>query len=179
MTKMPDEQSNMAPDEGSECSRREEYGQDFESHLLEQYKLYVEMADRISARRLSTNQYFLAINTTLITALAVAVTVGLDRLKPAWAAVVSLAGIVLCYTWYRLVKSHDQLNTGKFAVIHEMEKQLPYPPYAVEWEKLGKGKNPTLYRPVSKVEATVPFVFIALYLVLLVWCVAASIPIGT
>ncbi len=30
---------------------KERYGEHYQSHLLEQYKLYVEMADRISARR--------------------------------------------------------------------------------------------------------------------------------
>ena len=30
---------------------REQYGANYDSHLLEQYKLYLEMADRISQRR--------------------------------------------------------------------------------------------------------------------------------
>ncbi len=34
--------------------------------LLEQYKLYVEMADRISARRGLTNSYFLTLNTGIV-----------------------------------------------------------------------------------------------------------------
>ena len=33
--------------------------------LLEQYKLYVEMADRISQRRQSANNYFLSVNILL------------------------------------------------------------------------------------------------------------------
>jgi hypothetical protein len=35
-------------------------------HLLEQYKLYIEMADRISSRRQSANSFFLSLNTTLV-----------------------------------------------------------------------------------------------------------------
>lgn len=31
------------------------------SHLVDQYKLYVEMADRISSRRASANSYFLSV----------------------------------------------------------------------------------------------------------------------
>ena len=34
--------------------------------LLEQYKLYVEMADRISARRGLTNSFFLTLNTGIV-----------------------------------------------------------------------------------------------------------------
>jgi hypothetical protein len=33
--------------------------------LLEQYKIYVEMADRISSRRALTNTFFLTINTAV------------------------------------------------------------------------------------------------------------------
>lgn len=41
------------------------------SALLEQYKLYVEMADRVSARRGSANTFFLTLNTTAVTAIGV------------------------------------------------------------------------------------------------------------
>src|SRR5256885_4461010 len=34
--------------------------------FLEQYKLYVEMADRISSRRLTANSFFLTINSAII-----------------------------------------------------------------------------------------------------------------
>jgi hypothetical protein len=36
------------------------------SHLLDQYKLYVEMADRISQRRTSANTYFLSVNSAIL-----------------------------------------------------------------------------------------------------------------
>lgn len=38
--------------------------------LLEQYKIYIGMADRISARRGSTNSFFLALNSSIFTAIA-------------------------------------------------------------------------------------------------------------
>ena len=40
----------------------EKYGEKYKEHLLEQYKLYVEMADRISGRRQTANSFFLSIN---------------------------------------------------------------------------------------------------------------------
>jgi hypothetical protein len=36
------------------------------SHLLDQYKLYVEMADRISQRRTTANSYFLSVNSAIL-----------------------------------------------------------------------------------------------------------------
>ena len=38
----------------------------YDAAVLEQYKLYVEMADRISARRGLTNTFFLTLNTTVV-----------------------------------------------------------------------------------------------------------------
>lgn len=45
----------------------EEYGTDYKHHILEQYKLYVEMSDRVSQRRASLNVFFISVNTFLIT----------------------------------------------------------------------------------------------------------------
>jgi hypothetical protein len=36
------------------------------SHLLDQYKMYVEMADRISQRRTTANNYFLSVNSAIL-----------------------------------------------------------------------------------------------------------------
>ena len=43
--------------------------QTYDGALLEQYKLYVEMADRVSARRGLTNSFFLTLNTSVVAAL--------------------------------------------------------------------------------------------------------------
>ncbi len=39
---------------------------DYQAHLLEQYKVYVGMADKISDRRQTANSYFLAVNSGLL-----------------------------------------------------------------------------------------------------------------
>ena len=44
----------------------EEYGEKYHEHLLEQYKLYVEMADRVSERRQTANNYLLTVNSILV-----------------------------------------------------------------------------------------------------------------
>ena len=49
-----------------ESVKKEQYGNDYSLHLLEIYKIYVEMTDRISTRRQSANSFFLSINTLLI-----------------------------------------------------------------------------------------------------------------
>ena len=34
-------------------------------------------------------------------------------------------GLIVCFIWYSLVDFSKDLNTAKFAVIHELENQLP------------------------------------------------------
>lgn len=44
----------------------EEYGEKYQDHLLAQYKLFVEMADRVSQRRDQSNRFYV----TFVSAIA-------------------------------------------------------------------------------------------------------------
>lgn len=46
------------------------YGDLYHQHLFDQYRLAGEKADRVSARRMQANTFFLAINTGLLTVFA-------------------------------------------------------------------------------------------------------------
>ena len=56
---------------------------------------------------------------------------------------ISIAGMLICYSWYRLIRSYKDLNSGKFKVVHEIVKLLPISPFDDEWEILGRGKDKT------------------------------------
>lgn len=144
---------------------KEVYGAEFEKHLFEQYKLYVEMADRISARRMLANSFFVGVHTALITAFTV-----LLKEKVLLPTLVGLAPflavILLCFVWWRVVHSYRQLNSGKFKVVHALEQMLPVAPYDAEWSALGGGKNRKLYLPLTHIENWVPVCFGVLYALL-------------
>lgn len=141
------------------------YGLEYEKHLFEQYKLYVEMADRISARRMLANSFFVSVHTALITAFTVLLKEGiLKRSIVGYAPFIAV--VLLCFVWWRIVLSYRQLNSGKFKVVHALEDRLPVAPYHAEWVALGSGKNPKLYRPLTHVENWVPLCFLLLYLFL-------------
>lgn len=134
------------------------------NHILEQYKLYVEMTDRISDRRQQANTYFLTINTVLVTLAAGFIEFAkLTGAESWWLLGVAAAGWTLCYTWYRLIESYKQMNSGRFKVIHELERCLPASVYDAEWEALGRGKDPSLYTPFTETEMKVPVIFGLLY----------------
>ena len=45
------------------------YGEKYDEHLLQQYLLYVQMADKISERRSLANTFFLTANTAILSAI--------------------------------------------------------------------------------------------------------------
>lgn len=146
---------------------KESYGAEYEKHRFEQYKLYVEMADRVSARRMLANSFFLGVHTALITAFTVMLNENiLSRSLVGYAPFFPV--ILLCFVWWRIVYSYRQLNSGKFKVIHALEQSLPVAPYDAEWVALGEGKAGKLYRPLTHVENWVPLCFGVLYLLLAV-----------
>lgn len=162
----------MTEENGSNPLRtnENEYGKDYKEHLLQQYKLYVEGADRVSSRRALSNTFFLSVNTALLSVDGLAASQAIKAITlPSFTflAVFTIGSVLLSITWYLILRSYDQLNTGKFEVIHKLERALPASLYAAEWTALGRGSQPKTYRPISKLEADVPLLFIAIYLALL------------
>ena len=144
----------------------EEYGLNYKDHLLNQYKIYVEATERISDRRQKANSFFLTINTILV-GFTSYIHIGRKDVIEFY-YLIGIAGMVLCYTWYRLILSYKGLNSGKFKVIQEIEKQLPLSIFYAEWERLGKGKDPKHYRTFTSIEARIPFVFFLLHLLVFI-----------
>jgi hypothetical protein len=129
--------------------------------ILEQYKLYVEMADRISARRALANAFFLSLNTATLTA---AGALWQSKSLTSWLLVLPL-GLLLVQNaaWFWLVRSYRQLNTAKYVVIGMLEERLPASPYwRAEWKALGEGRDKALYWPLTHLEQWLPVTLAAL-----------------
>lgn len=152
----------------------QEYGEKFRDHYFEQYKLYLEMTDRVSARRVLANAFFLTLHTSLIALFGVLYKEGIKELR-LWMLIPLIGVELLCYSWWAIVRSYRLLNEGKFEVIHKMELNLPCSPYKIEWDVLGQGENPKKYRPITYVENWIPILFGLIYFVLS--CVQA-LPVG-
>lgn len=136
----------------------------YQNHLIEQYKLYVEMADRISNRRGVTNTFFATLNTAFLTAL-----VGFIKNDISNIFILLIAGILICIVWAVLLRSYRNLNSAKFMIIGLFEERLPASPYwRAEWQALGKGKDWKKHIPLGPIETYVPLIFAILYLLLLI-----------
>ena len=148
----------------------EEYdsNQTYQNHLIEQYKLYVQMADQISARRQTASSFFFSINTAILVFIGYVQSADEQAPLMEFRWLVAIAGVALCYMWYRLIKSYRDLNSAKFAVIQEIERRLPLSPYDAEWQAIGRGENATLYLPFTHIEIGIPWVFMGLHTLVIV-----------
>lgn len=133
--------------------------------LVEQYKIYVEMADRVSSRRNLTNTFFLTLNSAAFTVIGLFMgrqsTIALSK---AWLVLPFIALLIQCLAWYWLIRSYRQLNTAKFQVIGALEERLPASPYwRAEWFALGEGTDKSKYWPLTHLEQWVPLLFALIY----------------
>jgi hypothetical protein len=143
----------------------EQYGEKFRDHYLEIYKIYVGTTDKISERRQIANSFFLSINTAIIGLVSYLQAGSNTNPILGFYSLVSTAGIIICYMWYRLILSYKQINSGKFKVIHQIEDHLPLSPHEAEWEILGRGKDSKKYLPFTHIEILVPWIFFGLHAV--------------
>ncbi len=142
-------------------------GEKFRAAILEQYKIYVEMADRISARRSLHNTFFLTANTGII-AITTAFFQGLS--KNGLLLLLPLAMLLTqCVAWFWILRSYRQLSSAKYRVIGALEQRLPASPYwLAEWAALGSGREKGLYWPITKLEQWTPVMFASSYVALFV-----------
>ena len=131
--------------------------------LMEQYKLYVNTAEKVSEKRQNANTYFLSLNSFLFLFSGYLTTIKFDI----WHMLVMMAGVFICIFWLIILKSYRSLNTAKYGVVHQMEKGLPVKLFDDEWNLLDRGENKKKYFKLSVVEQGVPMIFMGLYFILI------------
>ena len=145
------------------------YGGSFHADLLEQYKVYVQSAENVSARRVAANRFMLTINAALV---------ALYGLQSAnfgqgyWTLLMPAIGIPVSVLWYLIIKQHANLNRIKFDVIHELEQHLPAAVYTYEWTLAEEWQGKT-YRAVTRLERWISILFAILHIVLAVIVILA------
>ncbi len=147
--------------------KKEAYKGDYNKDLLDQYKLYVEMMDKISDRRIKSNYFYTALLSGVFTLLSLIIEfyVEIDiLLSNIILNFTSIIGIILCITWFIHIGSYRLLNDAKFKVIHKMEEYLPYECFKKEWKKVKEKK----YIKLTFMEQIVPVIFFAFFLTILI-----------
>ena len=88
----------------------------------------------------------------------------MDTVSIAWdvkSILLLVAGIFVCVLWFLLIGNYKQLNSAKFDIINEIEKELPTRPFSDEWGKLKLNRK---YVEGTKLERCLPIMFISLYI---------------
>ncbi len=141
----------------------EEYDQNYRQHLLEQYKMAVERADTTASRRESGNRLFFVVQTALAVTYALGIGSQLSVLVP-------LLGSYICVGWLVFVWSRSKMNFSTFAVIREIEQELPARLFEGERERrIAEQGQTAQVMMVSWFELLMPILFALLFLLLLLW----------
>ena len=143
-----------------------------QDQLLEIYKLHAELADRVSQRRESTNRLYVSLILGLVVFLATFLRFGFGDL-PDWLVLTTTggAGVLLSVSWFIVIRSYKQLNSEKFRVLHDLEKQLPYPFFTLEWDPQSKGEKSNRYWKLTHVEVFLPGIFCLIFLALIIYSI--------
>ena len=132
--------------------------------LLEQYKMYVQTADNVSTRRVTTSRYLLTLSAALIAVYGFQLSLPIPGYL---ALLVPATGVAVSLLWYKIIMSHRDLNDVKFKIIHELEQHLPASLFTQEWRMLGEGDSKS-YTNVTDIERWIPFLFMGLHVLLFI-----------
>jgi hypothetical protein len=136
----------------------------YRDHLFEQYKLFVEKTHEYWDQFLSTNEFFLKINSVALTAFAWLAS-SRTRIPVPVLAILLLVSLALAAEWFRVVNALRQLNAARHEVIEEWELYLPAQPYRYEYKKLYEepGRH---YHAVQRLYRALPVIAAAAYVTL-------------
>ena len=147
-----------------------QYGEKYRDHLLEQYKIWVEIVDRAIQRKEQANRLFITLITALIAASSFAIgswpDALVEKLIPLMVALIAILGIVLGFAWFVTLQALERQIQAKLATIRKMELALPFPFYSVEISERNKiGRIWDFKLPVP--DWLLPLIVIVLFFLLL------------
>ncbi len=134
---------------------------------LELYKLHAELADRVSQRREAANRLHIGILSALGVVASVFVKIGTTESLDFVFLAVGILGLVVSTSWWAVIRSYRQLNSGKFKVLDELEDEIVFPFFRREWEVLKTGKK-NRYWELTNVESFLPVVFGILFVAVII-----------
>lgn len=137
---------------------------------LEIYKLHAELADRVSQRREGANRLYVSLLVGLVVFLAAVLRFGTSNVSDQLVlGTIGLFGVLLSVSWLGVLHSYRRLNSEKFRVLHELEKDLAFPFFTREWDPGSEGAKSNRYWRLTKVEAILPVVFGLLFLAIAIY----------
>jgi hypothetical protein len=126
------------------------------------FELYLATAEKVTDRRALANSWMLSVNSAIVALYGYLqsdkTAVGADQ-KAIWLWAIPAAGAIVCVAWTALLSSYRKLGSAKFAVIAELEADLPAAPFTRERQIYKKDGRHSL----SRIEISIPACFVVLY----------------
>lgn len=105
--------------------------------LLEQYKIMVGSTEKVTDQRMRVNNLFFTVTSSILSiSLVVGKAFEFSLAGSFGMLVLSIMAFIVTFFWEKLVRSYGKLNTGKFTVIDQIEKQLRTNMFEHEWNIL-------------------------------------------
>jgi hypothetical protein len=105
--------------------------------LLEQYKIMVGSTEKVTDQRMRVNNLFFTVTSSILSvSLVVGKAFEFSLAGSVGMLILSIMAFIVTFFWEKLVRSYGKLNTGKFAVIDQIEKQLRTNMFEHEWKIL-------------------------------------------
>lgn len=120
---------------------------------FEQYKLFIESAEKNSDKRIMQNNIYLTINLAFISYIAI------QQSDLKQNIVMLIIGIIICLIWFLTINNYSKRNKVKFDIINESDYGSLY---KEEWKRISVLTALTVYEKTSAI------IFILLYIALFV-----------
>ena len=124
-----------------------------EENEIENYKIFMESAEKNSDRRVTQNNIYLTINLAFISFLC---TQNLDLKHN---IVVLIVGLIICIIWFLTIINYSKRNKVKFNIINESEYGKLY---KEEWKRI------SILTPLTTYEKFSSIIFGLLYIALFI-----------
>lgn len=149
-----------------------------EELIFAQYKLYSESKEKFIDRTFNTNKFYIVLDIVLL--LTVFLTKGMAFGRMTAPALFSIIGLICCSLWWLNMDSYNCLIKIKFSkVLEELEKQLPFQPYAMEYKALNNFRNNKkgfVFSDMQKIFAI--FSFLAFFVIFMIEVIPKFINYG-
>ena len=126
---------------------------------LDIYKIAIEMADKHSTRRLQINSFYAVFIGVIFTGIFKF----LDKVSynRNFAIVGCVVGIIFCIIWFLQLRYFKHLNSIKFAIIQDIEKNMSIKIFTDEWSRF-KQKNTSI--STTQLEYAIPIILAIIFL---------------
>ena len=128
------------------------------------FELYLATAEKVSDRRVQANSWMLSVNSAIVALYGYLQSDKMAAQRAVWFWAIPTAGAIVCLAWWALLNSYRELNRAKFAVLAQLETDLPVSPITREREIYKEEGR----RSLSQIETLIPVCFVLLYMIMLI-----------